>query len=84
MEEIKIITNKFFDDNYSCNWMATNYNGKYTHLPNEKLVITECKNTEGNLSNMPFVAIDNSELNCILECFATLEEAISFLQLKRG
>lgn len=75
-----IITEDEFKKKYSENWMVTDYNGKYTKLPKEKIIITECKDHKGNLSNTPFVAIDNIDYCCWLETFKTLEEAKAYLE----
>lgn len=76
-----IIKDKEFEKRFGGNWMHTDNKGKYFRIAKEKIILTDCKDTKGNISTMPFIAIDNTTLECLMECFATMEEAKEFLSL---
>ena len=76
-----IMKDKEFEKRFGSNWMHTNNEGKYFKIAKEKIILTDCKDTKGNISTTPFIAIDNTTLECLMECFATMEEAKEFLNL---
>ncbi len=69
-----------FDANYKGNWMMTDKDGIYNNLPRERFVIEECKDTKGKRSNVPYLAVDNTEGCCWMEAYATIDEAVDYLK----
>lgn len=81
MNEINIMTEKEFDSqDYGYNWMRPNAKGIYDKLPFERFILTNCKNHKGDISNEPFVAIDNTKGLCEIDSFKTIEEATNWLE----
>ncbi len=76
-----IMTVEEFEERFGGNWMTTDNEGKYFRIAKEKIILTNAKDTKGNPSTIPFVAIDNTDLQCDLECFATMEEAKRYLKI---
>ena len=81
---MRIMTDDEFEKEFGGNWMHTDNNGNYFRISKEKIIITNCKNSRGYLSNEPFVAIDNTNLQCDMECFATIEEAKKYLNVEEN
>lgn len=81
---MRIMTEDEFEQEFGGNWMRTDNNGNYFRISKEKIIITNCKNVRGYLSNEPFVAIDNTNLKCDMECFATIEEAKKYLNVEEN
>lgn len=79
-----IMTVEEFEERFGGNWMVTDNVGKYFRIAKEKIILTNAKDTKGNPSTVPFVAIDNTDLQCDLECFATIEEAKKYLNVSEG
>lgn len=81
---MRIMTDDEFEKEFGGNWMHTDNNGNYFRISKEKIIITNCKNSKGYLSNEPFVAVDNTNLQCDMKSFATIEEAKKYLKMEEN
>ena len=73
------MTDEEFENKYGSNWMVQDSNYNYYKVDPIKIIITNCKDTNGNISNVPYIACDNTEMQCFMECFSTIEAAIDYL-----
>lgn len=76
----KVFNDKEFEEEYGGNWMVTNEKGEYDKVAREMCIIENCKDAKGNISNVPFIAVDNTEGCCWMECYATIDEAVDYLR----